>query len=80
MIKQGFQKMGVSRSKDSIQKTTKNVTKTTGKMSKPRKLTLKLQHIHTYAAFIGFRGFIITFSGRKMEDHSWQETTDYDQF
>ena len=27
-----------------------------------------------------FSGVISSFSGRKMEDHSWQETTDYDQF
>jgi hypothetical protein len=56
------------------------MTKTTGKTIKTRKLALRQGHIYIYGCLCRFSGVISTLFGRKVEDHSWQETTDYDQF
>ena len=75
-----FQKMGVSRTKESIQKTTKNMGKTTGKTTQNPENRAKATVYIYICCLTRFSGVISSFSGRKMEDHSWQETTDYDQF
>jgi hypothetical protein len=60
-----FQKMGVSRTKESIQKRVKNVIKTTGKTIKTPKIGLKLQYIYIYAALLDFRGLFHHFQAGK---------------